>query len=309
MTPRFTVGTFLRTSPQHYPSFEKADYRQAYFELSEVIKEHGGQLFLAADQSSYLGNGRFAKGWLITKLGEYQEIQSPVASVIFNKGNFVSDGKVPVLNHRELSEICTDKFLMYELFSEFCPKTFLAKTQAEFLTALEQITTPLAVVKPLEGYEGNDVFIEPAAQLAEKKLVFPVIVQEFIDTSAGIPGIIDGHHDLRVTLLNDEVAFSWVRTPPPGKLTANVAQGGIFKMVPLEKIPPAVLDIVRKIDAHMARFGTRFYCIDFGISPDGPRLIEMNAQVGIFPDKDAQEFIDLKHKLAQTFETLSKTTA
>lgn len=304
--PSFTVAAFLRSNRiADYP-LSKEDYQISYFELSQAVAALDGEMFVACGQESYLGNGEFSRGWLITAPGQYTEVVSPKADVIFDKGGFVSDNTVPVFNHPELSRICSDKFVMYQKFSQYCPKTFLVHTQAELEEALAALTTPMGVIKPVDGFEGNDVFIKAIKELRAGTYVFPVLVQEFMDTSGGIPGIIEGTHDLRIALFNDTILYSYVRTPPPGKFTANVAQGGTFRMVAVADLPTEVQEIVAQIDREMAQYGPRFYGIDVGITPQGPRLIEMNSKLGLLPNRDDAAFITLKEKLAAAFQELAQ---
>lgn len=304
--PSFTVAAFLRSnSIADYP-LSKEDYQISYFELSQAVAAHGGEMFVACGQDSYLGNGEFSRGWHIDAPGQYTEISLPKASVIFDKGGFVSDNTVPVFNHPELSRICSDKFVMYQKFSQYCPKTFLVDSQAELADALSALTTPMGVIKPVDGFEGHDVLIKSIEELRVGTYTFPVLVQEFMDTSGGIPGIIEGTHDLRIALFNDTILYSYVRTPPPGKFTANVAQGGAFRMVAVADLPTEVREIVTQIDKQMAPYGPRFYGIDVGITPQGPHLIEMNSKLGLLPNRDDAVFVTLKEKLAAAFQELSQ---
>jgi glutathione synthase/RimK-type ligase-like ATP-grasp enzyme len=304
--PRFTVAAFLRSENiTDYP-LSKEDYQLSYFELSQAVAALGGEMFMACGQKSYQGNGVFSEGWLIDAPGKYTKMTSPKADVIFDKGGFVSDATVPIFNHPELSEICSDKFVMYQKFAEYCPKTFLARDQKELAEALAALATPMGVIKPVDGFEGHDVFIQTIKKLHTGTYTFPVLVQEFMDTSGGIPGIIEGTHDLRVALFNDTILYSYVRTPPPGKFTANVAQGGTFRMIDVAQLPTKVTDIVKKIDAQMAQYGPRFYGIDIGMTPQGPRLIEMNSKLGLLPNRDDTVFVTLKEKLAAAFQELSQ---
>jgi glutathione synthase/RimK-type ligase-like ATP-grasp enzyme len=110
-----------------------------------------------------------------------------------------------------------------------------------------------------------------------------VIVQEFLDLSGGIPGIIQGPHDFRLIMVNGEVALCYVRTPPAGKLIANVAQGGIFKIIDPPFIPKEALEIALQLDRTLHEYEYRLYSIDMGRLRDGTwKIIELNTPPGLF---------------------------
>lgn len=303
----FHVATFFPPGPIEDHPFTKEPYRQAYFDLSQAVTAQGGQLFIVRGQDSYQGSGQFSRGWLMDAPDAYTEITAPRATVVYDKGRFVPDHGLPVFNHPGLSELCSDKFLNYQRFSEFCPLTFLTHSPAELTAAFQNITTERVVVKPVRGFEGRSVHIGTVAELSELTHDFPVLVQEFMDTSQGIPGIIEGIHDVRLAFFNEDILFSYVRTPPLGKLTANVAQGGTFRMIHPSRIPAEMVRIARQIDATVAHYGPRLYSVDMCLTPQGPKLIEMNSRLGLRPNRDGAEFVELKKRLAQVFQELSES--
>jgi glutathione synthase/RimK-type ligase-like ATP-grasp enzyme len=122
------------------------------------------------------------------------------------------------------------------------------------------------------------------------------ILQEFVDTSGGIPGVIAGHHDLRVVIASGEIVLSHVRTPKEGSLLANVAQGGSIKEVAVKDIPESIITVVKKIQALIdKRFDYPLYSIDLGIQHKETAFVfELNDQIG-FPSEDMsakKEFLD-----------------
>ena len=94
----------------------------------------------------------------------------------------------------------------------------------------------MVVLKPLSESGGKNV------RIAKKRSAFPkikigqdYIVQEFIDSSKGIPGLTEGAHDLRVVLVNEKIIYSHIRKPKTNCLLANVALGGTISPVPSKK--------------------------------------------------------------------------
>jgi glutathione synthase/RimK-type ligase-like ATP-grasp enzyme len=209
------------------------------------------------------------------------------------------------LNAKEIADTCTDKWLMYQKFSQWCPNTYYVASQEELSPALDKLTTDLGVIKPVDGEEGHDVFIQPVAELKSLELKYPLLVQDFMDSSGGVPGIVEGLHDFRVALLNGKICYSYYRTPPQGSYLANVARGGSFEVLPPKKIPVVFKEIVAKIDVLFAKYPHRFYGIDFAMTPYGPKIIEMNSRLGLLPNAEHQVFLELKRGLAQTFHEMA----
>lgn len=299
------VGAFLTGSDINEHPLDEQTYQTSYFELSQEIAKKGGSMVVVRGQASYQGNGVFSHAWKMIAPNVFTELSETKVDVIFNKGKFQNDGTVPQFNNKQLAEICSDKQKTYEYFSEYSPQTWYVDTKEKYHSVLSGLTDKMVVCKPPDGYEGIGVKIGKADELVQQEPSLPLLVQTFLDTSAGIPGIVDGYHDLRVAVFDGEILYSYVRTPPPGKLTANVAQGGTFFMLELERIPQSVIEIVREIDKKVAFVGPRFYSVDFAVTPDGPKIIEMNSSLGLLPNADAPVFRTLKEKLAATFEQLS----
>ncbi len=300
------VAVFFRHPGAMDEPFSKGDYWTAYSELSQEITTQGGQFYIVRDQKTYLGNGSFSRSWIIED-GALKETGPITAEVIFDKGLFVSDNTVPVFNVPHLNLICNNKWLMFQNFSEFCPLTFFVTNPQELYSILPKITTTHIVFKPYAGAEGIGVKIEEKRYFKkhERKLMFPAVVSEFLDSSEGIPNIIKGTHDLRVAIFDGEILYSYVRTPPKGSLIANVSQGGTFTMVELKKLPRDIFEITKTIDRHFSHIPHRFYGIDFASTPQGYKIIEMNSELGLLPNADHPVFKTLKEKLAAVFMDLS----
>lgn len=280
-------------------------FSRAYEELAQEITERGGEFWVARDEETYLGQQKFKKGWCwngaeFAKRGAFQ------ADVIYDKhddsmlewSRFRQEPGNQILNANELMEICNNKFRTYEKFPEFCPQTFLAKNAAELKQVLTELKTERKVAKPLKGFGGVGILIGNAAEISAQADNYPYIVQEFLDTKAGIPGIIEGVHDLRLFRINAETVFSYVRTPPPNSFTANLTQGGQALVVPFAKIPAELSKIVEKIDSNFKHL-IRAYSIDFSLTKTGFKLIELNSQPALVSRRFLPEFAEVQAKLAE----------
>jgi glutathione synthase/RimK-type ligase-like ATP-grasp enzyme len=296
------IAVFFETpDPMDYP-LSKPDYWAAYSELSQEIKDQGNEMLVVRGQGSYLGEGVFSNSWKIEH-NELRQTGRIKVDVVYNKGRFLSDNKVKTFNTQEIVDICLDKWSMYTLLTEFCPKTFFVQDEQQLKNSLSAITTDKAVFKPYKGSEGIGVKIEDKSFFVDppETLSFPAVLSEFLDTSVGVPGIVDGLHDLRVAIFDGEVLYSYYRTPPQGSFLANVAQGGKFEMIEPKRLPHEVVAISKLIDSRFTVSKHRFYSVDFGYTAQGPKIIEMNSEVGLLPNKDHPIFRTLKQKLAQAF--------
>ncbi len=143
------------------------------------------------------------------------------------------------------------------------------------------------------------MFIGDDEYLCRCKREYPVIVQEFLDSASGIPGVYNGIHDYRVMVMNGEVIGSFLRTPPPGELKTNVAQGGIIRPVENKDIPKSIFPIVEEVDAAFAHCGERFYGIDLAFTEQGPKIIELNSRPGLVSNFHHPLFRTMKERLAE----------
>ena len=213
------------------------------------------------------------------------------------------------LNSIGFKRLCNDKNAMQELLGTFMPKNFPITGPESLAAGIRELgNCKLAVLKPSKGMQGKGIIIDHPERLAttvlEDKTEY--CLQEFIDTSKGIPGIINRHHDLRIVIVDGEIVLCHVRSPQAGSLLANVAQGGSIREVPLTDIPEFITDRVSARQAIIdERFDYPLYSIDFGIHNGRiPYVFELNDQIG-FPSEDMHHelFID------RLIRSLEKRTA
>ena len=285
-----------------YP-FNKPEYFNSHCQLSRRIGALGGTYVIARDQQTYQGSGRFSQSWQIRN-GDLIETGPVQSDVIYDKGDIQAGGFRPVFNGPDVTLLCRNKWQSHMLLEDLSPESYLAQNRSELEDALASLDGELKVIKPVDGYEGIGVHIATGSKLLEADVTYPVIVQTFLDTSAGIAGIVDGPHDFRITYLNGKPVVALVRTPPPGGLMAGVAFGGELFVVDMEKVPAAFLDVAQEVDNRMKRYGPRFFTVDMALSPLGVKIIEINSRVGLQEDARHPAFGTLKEELAQALMAL-----
>ncbi len=292
------IAVFFRdNNPMWYP-FNKEEYWVSYQEFNEVIKSKWAELYIVRWQKTYLWNSEFSNSWQF-KNWELVETGHLKVDILYNKGYFIPDNNIEIFNKIELDEICTNKWKTYDLFEEYCPKTILAGNEEEFLICLKQIKTEKIVIKPLDEEEWNWVFIWNSEYIRKCPKQYPILVQEFIDSSNWIPGIIEWIHDLRVAVINWKILYSFVRTPAPWELLANVARGWKLKFIDIKTLPKKVLDIVFSIDKKFEKFWKRFYWIDMAFTKNWIKIIELNSQLWLLKNDTNHAFKIMKEEIVK----------
>jgi len=220
------------------------------------------------DQKIDLVYSRFARAMFLNNK-ENQE-------VISFKFDMVKE--LNAINHPIIDKFCWDKRIVSEIFPEYTPRTFVINTFKGLMAVLPEIKTERIVFKPQFGTLGEKVIITDRNSLP-KLIEKNTIVQEFIDTSKGIDGIIKGYHDLRLIMINGKIDHAHVRIPKKGTLTANVALGGKKIFIKNEKIPKKAIQIAKKVDKLFKSYKPRIYSIDFLIDENQrPYIVECNSQ-------------------------------
>jgi glutathione synthase/RimK-type ligase-like ATP-grasp enzyme len=285
---RKSLLIFFSGSSLNDPPFDDEEYRNSYVRFAEIVHESGAALYIARGQQTYEGANRFRSGWVWDN-GIFKEHAGPIeAELIYNKGEiFEYDEHAIVVNDKEFDLLCRNKSLTIDTFSDLFPVTFTVRNEDEFHEALKKIPSDIAVMKPIDSWGGQGVFIGPKDDVIHaQKPAFPFIVQEFNDTSGGIPGIADGHHDFRLILFDDAVTIALLRIPKKGSFLSNIAQGGSMRFIPHEQIPEGALALFERINDVAKKYGKRIYSMDCGRNTNGLwKLFELNPQPGMILEK------------------------
>lgn len=293
---------FSDPEPMGDPFNKKYPYFAVYKEIIEGVEKQGIEVYIVRGKS-YLGEGVFSHGWKIKDTGVVPVNEQIKVDLIFHKGNFFSTfttNDCLIINHPDFERLCYNKARVAELFPDFSPKTKAINSYQEFAeTVSEWGCNPeeKIVVKKNFLSGGRGIYVRPVKDLTEflYENWQDVLVQEFIDSSVGIPGIVEGLHDIRIVTMNGEPAYSFVRIPPAGSFLANVSQGGSERAVSLDKLPSELLEMVAKINQKFIHYKPSILGADFFNSKDGFKLIELNAPPAVCdPDQspETRKYID-----------------
>jgi glutathione synthase/RimK-type ligase-like ATP-grasp enzyme len=290
----------------------------SYLALLDALAERGHRVFFAYDAESWRGDNQFSPvaEYRDKALHYFPDINDELirADVIYNLGNIPNDNfpgdntetlntghaRAHIANTPAFRTFCASKFAVYEYLRDFFPKTIFIRSEEKFYDALEKLPGERMVFKPNTGTNGRGVRVlkkDEATLDEEMRSIIAesggALLQEFIDTSRGIPGICASHHDLRLATVNNVIALTHVRTPELGSLIANYAQGATIHELAAKDIPEKVLTFYKKVHAKLAdRFPNSMHTMDIGIGADGaPLLFEINGTTAFpWPEFEGKDF-------------------
>ncbi len=294
------VVYFTRPNHEDVP-FDEEEYRLSYREFAKRIQGKGAALFIARGATTFLGKGKFSRYWKYEN-GDFVEVNEEIqADVVYNKGEDLRfDDGTNVINDAAFYDVCTNKDETYALLKEFMSTTIRVDTKDDLAAAVAQIPSQLIVAKPIDGACGRGVIIGKANEILAADHIYPILVQEFIDTSAGIPGIMEGTHDSRIVIVGGQFAYAEYKIPKQGSLISNVSLGGSYFPIPDDKIPADEWALSRAIDEKLQHFPTRVYSADMCRRSDGRwMLIELNAPPGMIAALDVPEYNRYHELLAE----------
>lgn len=270
-------------------------YLDVYRDVIQELKDRAGIVAYMVRGNSYLGEGRFKSGFVFAGRGEIvpfaEEIQ---ADLIFNRDDkntipYIDDCKV--VNHPDFDQLCVDKLMTAKTFPNLSPRTAELGSFAEFeanIVNFVDADSNLVVLKDNFDAAGRGISILPANEVKEDLYEdwSNVLMQEFLDSSCGIPNVVEGMHDLRVTVVDGQPSNSFLRMPAEGSYLANISQGGSGHEMELEDVPAEIMEMVGEVIAYAnAKYKPYLFSADFMRTNRGYRLIELNSRPGLLhPD-------------------------
>ena len=285
-----TVGIYMgAVSPNRTVLVDDSNiYVPGYFELSELCRTNGIDVVLCrgnrvSESLAFEQNYRFVPEG--NGAAEWFDEPIELEALYVKDRRFAAQYRPgdKAFNEPEFSRITGDKWEIYNRFPELCAKTVYLESDPT-ADQLAEIPTDRVVLKPLSESGGKGIHIvtnDPAA-VAALGLDYPYLAQEFLDTSAGIPGICDGPHDLRLVTANGKLATAYFRRPPAGGLLANISLGGSAEDLTNDQVPADALAILEQVDASFRGFPRRMYSVDVLYANGRAYLCELNDKPG-FP--------------------------
>jgi glutathione synthase/RimK-type ligase-like ATP-grasp enzyme len=138
------------------------------------------------------------------------------------------------------------------------------------------------------------------------KLEEKTIAQDFIDSSRGICGIVNGTHDLRLVFINEELIYCYIRQPQNGSLLANISQGGQMTIVEPREVPKNILLLAKDVQKVFRQYPIKIYTIDLILDKkQRPWIVELNTMPGMYFCDDQKKWMDKFYlELIKTFKKI-----
>lgn len=290
----------------------KKDYMNgSYNVFSDIATRHDSEVVIG--KFSWYEDNKLTKGYCFRD-GEWVKVENIEIDGVFDKFKFDDEtveikkkmhSQLPVLNNFELEEVCKDKLKTYEKFPDHVPETRLAERE-NVEKMLEE--DGRVVLKPRYDFGGKGVKVIDDIEDFEPDE--DLLVQRFVDSSTGIKDLgIEGVHDLRIIMVNDEPATSFVRTPDEGFIS-NVSRGGSMHHFEIDEVPEQALKIAEEVDEQFKDLGRRVYAVDLIFDSEGkPWILEMNSKPGLvfYDDEDIRSWKEpLMEKVVENLVELVK---
>jgi len=279
--------------------FSNEKYQYSYEYFYTLCKENGMQMYRASYQWYDYKNKIFKYAWSFEgKNKKWKRVYNIKPDLIFDKTKATPEAYLrnsiirkyfQFFNCLEFSKILDNKLATSLLFAKWSKENYLIENFNHLVSFLKKVPqNKKLVLKPINLSGGENVFIGTGVEILKKVKDAKVdivdwILQDFIDSSAGIPGIMKGIHDLRLVIINDKIIYSYFRKPAPGSLLANLAQGGSMEIVPIKKLPKQIFPIVKKVNNTFSGFSNKIYALDIMFDrKQNPWIIELNSMPGMY---------------------------
>lgn len=273
--------------------FNNEEYRYSYEFFYTLCKKEGIQMYRASYEWYDYTRHIFKHAWAYEGEGaQWKRVDNIAPDLIYDKTKGrpevfykkeIIGTRYPFVNDLRFTQIIDDKFLSSLLFQEWSKKSIIIRTPSELLEYISEITTGRVVLKPISESGGKDIQIFERDSVKDIAFSGEYIIQDFIDSSSGVPGTPSGTHDFRLVIINEDIIYAYIREPKEGSLLANLAQGGSLQIVPKENIPSAVYPIIKHASSLFSSFHPKIYTIDIMFDENQhPWVVELNSMPGLY---------------------------
>jgi len=295
--------------------FSNKDYQYSYEYFYTLCKNQGIQMYRASYEWYDYKKNLFKYAWIYEGASaNWKKVYNIKPDLIYDKTKASTEAysrkelieiAYPFINDLDFTKLIDDKFITGLLFSKWSKKNWLVKNNNAIQEALRNIHSKKFVLKPLSESGGKGIYILGKNKLAElPKINSPYILQEFIDSSRGVPGVSHKMHDLRLVCINDKIIYSYIREPKKGSFLANLAQGGSLFIVPRKKLPKSIFPVIQQANELFSTFSPRVYSIDFMFDKNKkPWIVELNSMPGLyFSPEEKPYMIEMYKELLAVFK-------
>lgn len=305
---------FGKSNWENAKPFANMDYQYSYEYFYDLCKENGIQMYRASYQWYDYDKHIFKYAWIYDGAGgNWRKVENIKPDLVYDKTKSRAEvyykkeligQHYSFINDLNFTKIVDDKFVTSLIFPEWSKKSHLIKSEAELEKILPELKTSKIVIKPLSESGGKGVYIIEKKCFSDIDLTGENIVQEFIDSSSGVPGVSNKMHDLRLVFVGDKLIYAYIREPKEGSFLANLAQGGKLIIVPKEKLPKTLEPIICRINKSFDSFTDRIFAVDFMFDEkQKPWIVELNSMPGLFFTPEEKPYmIEMYRELLKVFK-------
>ena len=309
---------FGKSNWENAKPFANKDYQYSYEFFYTLCKENQIQMYRASYEWYDYEKNVFSHAWMYEgEGGNWKKVDNIKPDLVYDKTKARMEvyykkeiiGKhYNFINDLNFTKIVDDKLVTSLLFSEWSKKSWLVKNLSELRNILPQLKSEKIVIKPVSESGGKGVYIIDKDKIEQLNLEGENIVQEFIDSSGGVPGVSKKMHDLRLVFVNDKLMYAYIREPQDGSYLANLAQGGSLIIVPKENLPKSLDVVIEQVTEIFATFQNKIYAIDFMFDEnEKPWIVELNSMPGLFFTPEEKPYmLEMYKELLDLFKRILK---
>jgi len=273
--------------------FSNKDFQASYECLYSIARERGIQMYRASHEWYDHDKHIFKYAWKYEATRGWERAHNIQPDLIYDKTKASTETyfkkeliakNYRFVNSLRFTRIMDDKLITSLIFHKWSKKSWIVNNPKKLRKILPKIKSQKFVIKPISESGGKEVQILQKGDAFEK-VTFgnDYLIQEFIDSSSGVPGVSDHMHDLRLVFINDKLSYAYIREPKEGNYLANLSQGGSLSIVPKDRIPPSIAPIIRYANKVFETFNPRIYSIDLMFDKNKkPWIVELNSMPGLY---------------------------
>jgi len=295
--------------------FSNKEYQYSYEYFYSLCKKNDIQMYRASYEWYDYKKHVFKHAWIYEGEGaNWKKVRDIIPDLIYDKTKArletyfkkeLMSERYSFINDLSFTRIIDDKFITSLIFPQWSKKSWVINSKKELALILPKLHSSKIVIKPISESGGKDVqIIKKSEVLRVAGINREYLVQEFIDSSKGVPGVSRKMHDLRLVFVNDKIIYAYIREPKKGSFLANLAQGGSLIIVPKNKLPKNLQPIIKSANEIFATFSPRVYSMDFMFDEKGkPWIVELNSMPGLFfTPEEKPHMIEMYEALLKAFK-------
>ncbi len=286
---RSVIGIYFSDPKPMGAPFTTLTFVQAYRGIIGYIESQGVKVVIVRGDT-YTKKGVFTKysSWS-KKKQKFVTIEKSIhVDLLWVRGSKNTHRKIndiPTCNSKEIDGLCRDKLATYNLFKAFSPRTYIAHSYTEAKEILQKFTSKKIITKPRYGEKSEGVHLIDVDKVEETLYDDwkNILLQEYLDSSGGIPGLFEGTHELKVWLINGEVAGARYKRLHEGHIISSQtrATSGPNTPIDVQKLEPSLHDAIDSIKTALQNNHPSLVRADFVRTEDGYRLIELNSRPSV----------------------------